>query len=155
MNDKVKKLLEKQFVILDGGFGTELQKRGMKPGETSEIMNFQREDDVYAIHSSYIEAGANIINANTFGANRLKLAKTQYSTAEVVRKALSIAKRAAEGTDTLVALDIGPTGQLLEPAGTLAFEDAYYLFREIVEAGRDLDDLILIETMTALYEIKA
>ncbi len=155
MNDKVKKLLEKEYVILDGGFGTELQKRGMKPGETSEIMNFQREDDVYAIHRSYIEAGADVINANTFGANRLKLAKTQYSTAEVVRKALSIAKRAAEGTDTLVALDIGPTGQLLEPAGTLAFEDAYDIFREIIEAGRELADLILIETMTDLYEIKA
>ncbi|MBQ9482983.1 MAG: homocysteine S-methyltransferase family protein [Ruminiclostridium sp.] len=155
MNDKVKKLLEKEYVILDGGFGTELQKRGMKPGETSEIMNFQREDDVYAIHRSYIEAGADIINANTFGANRLKLAKTQYTTAEVVGKALSIAKRAAEGTDTLVALDIGPTGQLLEPAGTLAFEDAYDIFREIIEAGKDLADIIFIETMTDLYEIKA
>lgn len=155
MNDKVKKLLEKEYVILDGGFGTELQKRGMKPGETSEIMNFQREDDVYAIHRSYIEAGADIINANTFGANRLKLAKTHYTTAEVVGKALSIAKRAAEGTDTLVALDIGPTGQLLEPAGTLAFEDAYDIFREIIEAGKDLADIIFIETMTDLYEIKA
>ena len=155
MNDKVKKLLEKEYVLLDGGFGTELQKRGMKPGETSEIMNFLREDDVYAIHRSYIEAGADIINANTFGANRLKLAKSQYTTAEVVRKALSIAKRAAEGSDALVSLDIGPTGQLLEPAGTLAFEDAYDIFREIIEAGRDLADVIFIETMTDLYEIKA
>ncbi len=153
--NKVRELLKKEYVILDGGFGSELQKRGMKPGETSEIMNFKREDDVYAIHRSYIEAGSDIINANTFGANRLKLAKTQYSTAEVVKKALSIARRAAEGTDTLVALDIGPTGQLLEPSGTLSFEDAYDIFREIVEAGKDLADLVMIETMTDLYEIKA
>ena len=155
LNDRIKDLLERSYVILDGGFGTELQKRGMKPGETSEIMNFRREDDVYAIHRSYIDAGANIINANTFGANRLKLAKTEYTTGEVVKKALSIAKRAAEGTGTLVALDIGPTGQLLEPAGTLSFEDAYDIFREIVEAGRELADLVMIETMTDLYEIKA
>ncbi len=153
--NKVKELLESSYVILDGGFGTELQKRGMKPGETSEIMNFVREEDVYAIHRSYIEAGANIINANTFGANRLKLAKTEYSTAEVVKKALGIARRAAEGTDALVALDIGPTGQLLEPSGTLSFEDAYDIFKEIVEAGRELADLVMIETMTDLYEIKA
>ena len=155
LNNKIKKLLEKDCVILDGGFGTELQKRGMKPGETSEIMNFVRPDDVEAIHRSYIEAGANIINANTFGANRLKLARTEYTTADVVKKALGIARKAAEGTDTLVALDIGPTGQLLEPAGTLAFEDAYDIFKEIIEAGRDLADLVMIETMTDLYEIKA
>lgn len=151
----VKELLKRDHVILDGGFGTELQKRGMKPGETSEMMNFVREDDVYAIHRSYIEAGANIINANTFGANRLKLAKSTHTTTETVRKALSIARRAAEGTDALVSLDVGPTGQLLEPAGTLAFEEAYDIYREIVEAGRDLADLIVIETMTDLYEIKA
>ena len=151
----VKELLERDHIILDGGFGTELQKRGMKPGETSEMMNFVREDDVYAIHRSYIEAGADIINANTFGANRLKLAKSAHTTEETVKKALSIARRAAEGTETLVSLDIGPTGQLLEPAGTLAFEDAYEVFKEIVEAGRDQADLIMIETMTDLYEIKA
>lgn len=155
MNTKVRELLSRDHVILDGGFGTELQKRGMKPGETSEIMNFKREDDVVAIHRSYIDAGANIINANTFGANRLKLAKTEYSTDDVVKKALSLARKAAEGTDTLVALDIGPSGQLLEPAGTLPFEDAYDIFAEIVDAGKDLADLIIIETMTDLYEIKA
>ena len=154
-DNKVRELLKGRYVILDGGFGTELQKRGMKPGETSEMMNFVRPDDVEAIHRSYIEAGANIINANTFGANRLKLARSEHSTAETVKEALTIARRAAEGTDALVALDIGPTGQLLEPAGTLAFEDAYDIFREIVEAGRDLADLVMIETMTDLYEIKA
>ncbi|MBP5606130.1 MAG: homocysteine S-methyltransferase family protein, partial [Ruminiclostridium sp.] len=119
------------------------------------MMNFARPDDVRAIHRSYIEAGADIINANTFGANRLKLSKSQYTTAQVVRKALSIAREAVEGTDTLVALDIGPTGQLLEPAGTLPFEEAYEIFREIICAGKNMADLIFIETMTDLYEIKA
>ena len=150
-----KELFKRDYVLLDGGFGTELQKRGMRPGQTSELMNFTMEKQICDIHRSYIAAGADIINANTFGANRLKLAKTHITVAEVVRKALSLARKAAEGTDALVALDIGPTGQLLEPAGTLAFEDAYDVFAEIVEAGKDLADMIMIETMTDLYEIKA
>ena len=150
-----KELFKKDYVILDGGFGTELQKRGMRPGQTSELMNFTMEEQICDIHRSYIAAGADIIYANTFGANRPKLAKTHITAAEVVRKALETARKAAAGTDTLVALDIGPTGQLLEPAGTLRFEEAYDIFTEIVEAGRDLADLIVIETMTDLYEIKA
>ncbi len=153
--NKLSELFTREYVLLDGGFGTELQKRGMRPGQTSELMNFTMEEQICDIHRSYIEAGANIIYANTFGANRLKLSKTNITVAEVVRKALSIARKAAEGTDTLVALDIGPSGQLLEPAGTLSFEEAYDVFKEIVEAGRDLADLIVIETMTDLYEIKA
>ncbi len=150
-----KELFKKDYVILDGGFGTELQKRGMRPGQTSELMNFTMEKQIEEIHRSYIEAGADIFSANTFGANRLKLSKTNITVAEVVQKALSVARKAAEGTDTLVALDIGPTGQLLEPAGTLSFEYAYEIFAEIVDAGKDLADLIIIETMTDLYEIKA
>lgn len=151
----VKELLKKDYVVLDGGFGTELQKRGMEPGETSEIMNFKREADVCAVLRSYIEAGSDIISANTFGANRYKLEGSGYTTAQVIEKAMSIAKTAAEGTDTLVALDVGPIGALLEPAGTLSFEEAYDIFSEIINAGKDKADLIVIETMTDLYEIKA
>lgn len=153
--DKLKELFKKGYVILDGGFGTEMQKRGMKAGETSELMNFQREDDVYAILRSYAEAGSDIVSANTFGANRIKLQDTPYTTAQTVKKAVEIARRAVEGTDTLVSLDIGPIGQLLEPAGTLKFEEAYEIFKEIIVAGRDGADIITIETMTDLYEIKA
>lgn len=151
----VRTLLSRDYVILDGGFGTEMQKRGMKAGETSEIMNFKMEDEVCAVLRSYVESGSDIVSANTFGINRYKLSGTGYSVKETVEKALSIAKRAVNGTDTLVALDIGPIGQLLEPTGTLSFEDAYDVFREIIEAGRDKADLIVIETMTDLYEVKA
>lgn len=151
----IKELLERDYVVLDGGFGTELQKRGMEPGETSEIMNFKREEDVRAVLRSYIEAGSDIISANTFGANRYKLKNEGHTTEETVNKALDIAREAAKGTDTIVALDIGPIGVLLEPAGTMTFEEAYDIFAEIVKAGRDKADLIVIETMTDLYEIKA
>lgn len=151
----VKTLLERDYVILDGGFGTEMQKRGMKPGETSEIMNFKMEDEVCAVLRSYVEAGSDIVSANTFGINRFKLKGTGYSVDETVEKAVSIARKAAEGTETLVALDIGPIGQLLEPTGTLSFEEAYDVFSEIIRAGKNKADLIVIETMTDLYEVKA
>lgn len=151
----VKTLLKRDYVLLDGGFGTEIQKRGMKAGETSELMNFSMEREVFEVLRSYVQAGSDIISANTFGANRLKLKNSGYTTAQVVRKAMDIAKKAVEGTETLVALDIGPIGQLLEPTGTLSFEEAYDIFREIVEAGREAADLIVIETMTDLYEVKA
>ena len=151
----VKTLLERDYVILDGGFGTEMQKRGMKPGETSEIMNFKMEDEVCAVLRSYVEAGSDIVSANTFGINRFKLKETGYTVEETVNKALDIAKKAVSGTDTLVALDIGPIGQLLEPTGTLSFEEAYDVFAEIIKAAGNKPDLIVIETMTDLYEIKA
>ncbi len=151
----IKTLLSRDYVILDGGFGTEMQKRGMKPGETSEIMNFKMEDEVCSVLRSYVEAGSDIVSANTFGINRFKLSGTGYSVSETVEKALSIAKKAVEGTETLIALDIGPIGQLLEPTGTLSFDEAYEVFAEIVKAGRDKADLIVIETMTDLYEVKA
>ncbi len=151
----VKTLLNRDYVILDGGFGTEMQKRGMKSGETSEIMNFKMADEVCAVLRSYVEAGSDIVSANTFGINRFKLAESGYTVKETVDKALSIARKAVEGTDTLVALDIGPIGQLLEPTGILSFEEAYDIFREIIVAGKDNADLIVIETMTDLYEVKA
>lgn len=151
----VKTLLNRGYVMLDGGFGTELQKRGMKAGETSEIMNFKMKNEVYEVLRSYVEAGSDIISANTFGINRFKLNGTGYTVKETTEKALSIARRAVSGTDTLVALDIGPIGQLLEPTGTLKFEEAYEIFAEIVKSAEDKADLIVIETMTDLYEVKA
>ena len=151
----VRTLLSRDYVILDGGFGTEMQKRGMKAGETSEIMNFKMEDEVCAVLRSYVEAGSDIVSANTFGINRFKLKGTGYTVEETVNKALDIAKKAVSGSDTLVALDIGPIGQLLEPTGTLTFEEAYDVFAEIIRAAGNKPDLIVIETMTDLYEIKA
>lgn len=147
-------LNEKEFIILDGAMGTMLQAKGLKMGETPEALNIEKPDWLYDIHKQYVEAGADIIYANTFGANRHKLVKCGYSVEKTVGEAIKIARRAVEGTDTLVALDIGPIGQLLEPTGTLTFEEAYDVFKELVIAGKDAD-VIVFETMTDLYELKA
>ncbi|MGN0778143.1 MAG: homocysteine S-methyltransferase family protein, partial [Aristaeellaceae bacterium] len=108
------------------------------------------------IHRQYIDAGSRIVYANTFGANRLKLAATGYCVQEVVHAAVAAARQAAEGTDCLVGLDMGPIGTLLEPMGTMTFEDAVDIFREIAVAGEEAGaDVVAIETMTDLYEAKA
>lgn len=152
---KISELLKKDYIVLDGGFGTEMQKKGMLPGETSEMMNFEREESVYEVLRSYVEAGSDIVSANTFGANRLKLDGTGHTVDETVKKALSIARKAVEGTDTLVALDIGPFGGLVAPAGDYSFEQVYDIFKEVVIAGKDDADLIVIETVTELSEMRA
>ncbi len=134
--------------------GTELQARGLKLGGVPEILNFTHPEWIEDIHKTYISAGANIIYTNTFGSNRYKLEETNKTTEEVITEAIKIAKSACKGTDTLVALDIGPIGQLLEPTGSLSFEEAYDIFKEQIIAGKDAD-VIVFETMTDLYEIKA
>lgn len=147
-------LLKNKFVFLDGAMGTELQARGLKLGGVPEILNFTHPEWIEDIHKTYISAGANIIYTNTFGSNRYKLEETNKTTEEVITEAIKIAKSACKGTDTLVALDIGPIGQLLEPTGSLSFEEAYDIFKEQIIAGKDAD-VIVFETMTDLYEIKA
>lgn len=149
-----KKLLEKEFISLDGAMGTMLQARGLKMGETPELLNITSPETLIEIHMEYIEAGADIIYANTFGANRYKLRKSGYSVDEIISAGIKNAKKACEDTNTLAALDIGPIGQLLEPTGSLTFEEAYDIYREQVIAGKDAD-LIVLETMTDLYELKA
>ena len=149
-------LLNKPFVQLDGAMGTMLQKAGLPLGAAPELLNLTAPDQILAVHRAYIDAGADILYANTFGANRHKLAGTGHSPAEVIAAGVSIARRAAEGTDCLVALDIGPTGQLLEPTGSLSFEEAAAMFREQAEAGAAAGaDLIVLETLTDLGEARA
>ena len=147
-------LNEKEFVILDGAMGTVLQARGLKTGETPEILNIENPELLTDIHSEYIKAGADIIYANTFGANRYKLEKSGRSVEEIIKAGIKNAKKACDGTNVLTALDIGPIGQLLEPSGTLSFEEAYDIYKEQVLAGSEAD-LIVFETMTDLYELKA
>ena len=147
-------LIKKEFVILDGAMGTMLQANGLKMGETPEMLNLEQPQLLTQIHKQYVDAGADIIYANTFGANKYKLAKCGHSVDEIVSAAIKNARKACEGTDTKVALDIGPIGQLLEPTGTLTFEEAYDTFKELVATGKDAD-LIVFETMTDLYELKA
>ena len=146
-------LAGEEFIYLDGGMGTMLQSMGIQTERVPELLNLTAPDDIAAIHRMYADAGAQIIYSNTFGANRLKLARTGHTTEEVVSAAVANARRAV-GDRALVALDMGPTGQLLEPSGTLRFEEAYDIYKEIVLAGRDAD-VIVIETTTDLYEVKA
>ena len=142
--------------IFDGAMGTMLQKLGLKLGENPEVFNIYNEDIIYEVHKRYIEAGANFITTNTFGANRKKLRNTDFKVEEIITKALEIAKRAREGNEVKIALDIGPIGELLEPMGTLSFDEAYDIFKEQVIVGvKNGADIILIETMSDLYEAKA
>lgn len=143
---------DKPFLILDGSMGTMLQKRGMKPGTIPELLNITDPDLVQSVHRDYARAGSDIVYANTFGANPDKLAGTGYSLEDVIQAAIRNVREAAP--DCLCALDIGPLGQLLEPLGTLSFEEAYERFAAVVKAGKNAD-LIVIETMADLYETKA
>lgn len=147
-----------RFWLLDGAMGTQLQKKGLPFGLQPELFNLSHPEIVTGIHREYIEAGSNIIYANTFGANRKKLSGCGHSVQEVITAAVKNAKAAANAsaTQALVALDIGPIGELLEPTGTLSFEEAYDIFAEEITAGVTAGaDLIVLETMTDLYEVKA
>ena len=146
----------RRFVFLDGAMGTQLQKRGLKVGQKPELAALEMPEVLTSIHAEYVTAGADLLLANTFGANARKLAGTGYSVAQVVEASLACARKAAEESGALVGLDIGPLGELLAPAGTLPFEDAYDAFAEIVGAGVQAGaDFIFLETMTDLYELKA
>ena len=152
-----KKLLsENEFIFLDGAMGTMLQKSGLEAGEVPELLNLTSPDVVKNIHRQYIEAGSMIVYTNTFGANRYKLEGSGYSVEEIVSAGVRIAKSACEesGKKAYTALDIGPVGQLLEPTGSLTFEAAYDIFKEQIIAGAEAD-VIVFETMTDLYELKA
>ena len=153
-----KEKLGKELLIFDGAMGTILQKNGLVAGELPEIWNFKNEELILSIHKQYIQAGADVITTNTFGANALKLEGSGYTVDEVVKKACLIAKKAADESDkeVFIALDLGPTGKLLEPYGDLPFDKAYELYKEQIVAGKDCGvDFILLETMGDLYEIKA
>ena len=152
----IKKLIGKELIIFDGAMGTMLQKKGLQLGQCPEIFNVENPEVIKFIHQGYIEAGAKVITTNTFGANEKKLRNTKYSVEEIVKAAVKIAKDAIGEKEAYVALDIGPIGELLEPMGTLSFDEAYEIFKRQVLVGVENGvDLILLETMTDLYELKA
>ncbi len=156
---EIKKLINSDdILIFDGGMGTRLQALGMAAGESPERLNLTDPELIERVHTEYIAAGARVITTNTFGANRHKLSRIQSTPDVIISAAVNIAKTAAEKSraDVFVALDIGPIGQLLEPAGTLSFEEAYDIFAEQVKAGEKAGaDLIIAETFSDLYEMKA
>ena len=143
------------LVLLDGGMGTMLQARGLKLGEYPELAALEHPDWLLDIHRAYVAAGSQILCANTFGANREKLRRTGRTVEEVIPPSIALARQAA-GDRALVALDLGPIGQLLEPTGSLDFETAVDIFAQEVRAARDAGaDLVMVETMTDLQECRA
>ena len=150
-------LNKKSPVIFDGAMGTMLQRRGLKKGEIPELLNLTDPELIESIHRAYLDAGCDVVSANTFGANRYKAEKAGRRLSEIVSAAVGTAKRAASAyKGKYAALDIGPCGRVLSPVGDLPFEEAVEVFAEIVTAGTGAGaDLILLETFTDLYELKA
>ncbi|MBR2650811.1 MAG: homocysteine S-methyltransferase family protein, partial [Clostridia bacterium] len=149
---------EKNTVILDGAMGTMLDKRGILPGELPETWNITHPDVISDIHRAYFDAGANVVNTNTFGANVLKYSSDELK--KIIESAVICAKRAlaeSSGTqDKFIALDVGPLGKLIAPFGELTFDEAYRAFYETVKCGIACGvDLITLETMNDSLECKA
>jgi len=151
---ELKRKIGKEFIFFDGAMGTMLQKSGLPAGGLPEEYNFTHPEIIREIHGQYSEAGADIITTNTFGANEIKLEDSIYSVEDVIGQAVALAKSSSSGK--LVALDIGPIGQLIEPIGDLSFQRAYEIFKRQVVAGAKAGaDAILIETVSDLHEMKA
>ena len=150
--------LKSNIVVLDGGMGTLLQERGILPGELPERWNVSHPEIIKGIHKEYFDSGANVILTNTFGANNFKFSDCELEL--IIKSALENAKTARDESsfkgEKFVALDIGPTGKLLKPLGTLDFEDAVTAFKKTVAFGAKYGaDLVFIETMGDTYEAKA
>ncbi len=143
-------------LFLDGAMGTMIQRANLPAVPLPEYYNLEQPQAITAIHKAYIDAGANVVYANTFGASPHKYENEKYAYDQVIEAGIANAKKAAQGTDVKVALDLGPLGVLMEPMGSTSFEEAYDEFAKMVEAGVKAGaDLIVIETMTDLYEAKA
>lgn len=155
---KITEYIKQNILYLDGGMGTLLQSEGLMPGELPERWNLTRPATIRKIHKEYYDAGSNVVNTNTFGANPLKLSSCELR--QIVASAISIAREAADESvgeqPKWVALDIGPTGKMLKPYGDLDFEDAVSAFAEVIKLGVEYGaDLVFIETMNDSYETKA
>ena len=155
---ELKARLGKEVILFDGAMGTVLQQRGLKAGDVPEKLNIEKSKEIVEIHKSYLKAGAEILTTNTFGANALKMEEIDYSVEEVISAAVENARRAVveSGIEAAVALDMGPLGELLEPMGSLTFDEAYNLYQQQVLVGVEAGaDLIHIETIADLYEARA
>ena len=155
---QVLEYMREHILLLDGGMGSLLQARGLQPGEHPERWNLTHADTVVEVQKAYFDAGSNVVNTNTFGANSLKFDEAELEA--IIAAAIANARAAAEqscGTQPkFVALDIGPTGRLLKPYGDLDFEDAVAIFAQVVRLGVKYGaDLVFIETMSDSYETKA
>ncbi len=149
--------LGKEVLLFDGAMGSQLQQRGLKPGMIPEELNISDPEMIIDIHSAYLQAGADFVTTNTFGCNPIKMAASRYDYREMIEAAVACARSAIEktGKKAYTVLDIGPIGKLMEPMGTLKFSEAYDVFRQMILCAKDEVDLILFETMSDLYEVKA
>ena len=148
--------LGKEWLFCDGGTGTILQEMGLKGGELPETWNLSRPDDIKSVARAYFDAGCNIVNTNTFGANSFKYGNVAEVVSAAVRICREARHEAGRDDDAYVAIDIGPTGKLLAPMGDLPFNEAVKVFSETIKAGAEAGgDLVLIETMSDSYEAKA
>ena len=156
MKKDLREKLGKEWLFCDGGTGTFLQEHGLEGGELPETWNVDHPDVIMQLYEGYLRAGSDIFNTNTFGLNSLKF---PGRVEELMTAAVDLAKQAIQNTgreDAYIAIDIGPTGKLLEPMGDLSFDRAVELFGEAMSAGEKAGgDLILIETMSDSYEAKA
>ena len=172
MKEKIEKFnakLKSGFTFFEGGCGTILQAAGLAPGELPEEWNISHPEVIQKMHSDYIKAGADILKSNTFGANSLKFLKEDEAEGrtvigthrlnEVINAAFDNARAAIKNSgrdDVFLSLDIGPLGHLLKPLGDISFDEAYDVYKETVRVGCEAGaDLILVETMTDIYEAKA
>lgn len=149
--------LKNNILVFDGAMGTQLQDAGLKAGDIPEVLNITNPALIQEIHTRYIEAGASIITTNTFGCNPLKMKEAPHCFIDILNAAIDNANIARKKADkeVFVALDIGPIGQLLEPMGTLTFDQAYDIVKQQVVVAKDKVDVVLLETMTDIYEVKA
>ena len=153
---KLTERLGREWLFFDGGTGTILQERGLTAGELPETWNLTRPEELIAVHRAYLDAGSDIICANTFGANALKFPQNLREIVEAGIRNAQQARREVGREDAYIALDIGPTGRLLQPMGDLPFEQAVEVFGDVVRIGAAAGaDLVLIETMSDSYEAKA
>ncbi len=149
-------MFTQEITILDGAMGTMLQRAGLKLGDRPETLSITAPDVVESIQKRYVQAGARLLLANTFCANAHKLEGTGFDVETVVAASIRVAKRACAGTDARVALDIGPIGELLEPLGTLRFDEAYALFAQMIRCGAEAGaDAVFFETFSDLNELRA
>ncbi len=147
------KLIKEKRIFFDGGTGTCLQSRGLKPGEKPELWSIEKPEIIEELHRAYFEAGANVATTNTFGVNKDKF----ENFAEIISASISCAKKAAgDYEDRFVAFDMGPTGRMLKPLGDMEFEECVELYAENVKVAAECGaDLIIIETMNDCLETKA
>jgi 5-methyltetrahydrofolate--homocysteine methyltransferase len=148
-----RKFLQENIVIFDGAMGTMMQRMGLQAGELPELLNMSHPDMIRDIHRQYVEAGSHVVSSNTFQASEYKLKDCGYTVEEIISRAVTLAK---ESGALFTALDVGPVGQLLEPLGPMTFDQAYEMFRRQMVAGEKAGaDLILVETMSDVHEVKA